>query len=69
MFAASQGSPEPKAADAFQSRLSRLFGEKGLGGAASLMPVPGGPLAMSEAPRCAITPLRFMMMSFGFALE
>lgn len=65
----SQGSPPPSDTDALAPRLSTLFGEKGLGGACSLMDAPGGPLSASEVPHRTIRPLKCLLLGFGIAVD
>ena len=55
--------------DRFHAELSKLFALKGLGGSCSIAPVPGGALTMSEVPHRTITPLRFLLVSFGLDVD
>ncbi len=65
----SQGSPPPSDTDALAPRLSKLFGDKGLGGACSHMDAPGGPLSASEVPHRTIRPLKCLLLGFGIAVD
>ncbi|KAA0155787.1 hypothetical protein FNF31_06029 [Cafeteria roenbergensis] len=63
------GSPPPSDTDALAPRLSKLFGDKGLGGACSHMDAPGGPLSASEVPHRTIRPLKCLLLGFGIAVD